>query len=264
MLHFEEYRHATSDLWVVFVHGIGGSTLTWKKQLDAFKQEYNLLLIDLPGHGASQGITGRLTHKQVNDEIKSVLDCIGIQRADFIGMSLGTLVIMSFAVAYPTYVNSIILGGAIINTQGIYRHLMNIADVIKEFLPKVATYKIFAQIVMPAKWHAKSRHIFFREATKLSRRDFLSWVDYITNMSKQREIMEMLKSLKIPTLFVSGDHDSCFIGGIKKLSDKLSSAKLIILEKCGHVCTIERWKDFNQHALDYLCSLHPIAQPVLA
>ena len=264
MLHFEEYRHATSDLWVVFVHGIGGSTLTWNKQLDAFQQEYNLLLIDLPGHGASQEVTGRLTYKQVNDEIKSALDCIGIQRADFIGMSLGTLVIMSFAVAYPTYVNSIILGGAIINTQGIYRHLMNIADVIKEFLPKVATYKIFAQIVMPAKWHAKSRHIFFREATKLSRRDFLSWVDYMTNMSKQREIMEMLKSLKIPTLFVSGDHDSCFIGGIKKLSDKLSSAKLIILEKCGHVCTIERWKDFNQHALDYLCSLHPIAQPVLA
>jgi pimeloyl-ACP methyl ester carboxylesterase len=264
MLHFEEYRHATSDLWVVFVHGMGGSTLTWKKQLDAFQQRYNLLLIDLPGHGKSQEATGRFTYKQVNDEIKRVLDCVGIKRADFIGMSLGTLVIMSFAAAYPTYVNSVILGGAVINTQGIYKHLMRIADVIKEFLPKVATYKLFAQIVMPAKWHEKSRGIFFREAQKLSRRSFLSWVDYLTNMSKQHEIMEHLKTMKIPTLFVSGDHDSCFIGGVKKLSDKLSSAKLIVLEKCGHVCTIEKWKDFNQYALDYLHGLHPVAQPVLA
>lgn len=259
MLHFEEYRHVTSDLWVVFVHGIGGSTLTWKKQLDAFQQRYNLLLIDLPGHGKSQETTGRVTHKQVNEDIRDVLDALGIQKADFIGMSLGTLVIMSFAVAYPDYVNSVILGGAVINTQGIYRHLMGIADVIKEFLPKVATYKLFAQIVMPAKWHKKSRNIFFREAERLSRRNFLSWVDYLTNVSKQREIMESLKTLKIPTLFVSGDHDSCFIGGIRKLSAKLSSAKLVVLEKCGHVCTIEKWRDFNAHALSYLGALHSVA-----
>lgn len=264
MLHFEEYRHSTSDLWVVFVHGIGGSTLTWKKQLDAFQQGYNLLLIDLPGHGKSQETTGRVTYKQVNEDIRDVLDHLGIQRADFIGMSLGTLVILSFASMYPNYVNSVILGGAVINTQGIYKHLMNIADVIKEFLPKVATYKLFAQIVMPAKWHKKSRSIFFREAEKLSRRSFLSWVDYLTNMPKQREIMEHLKSLKIPTLFVSGDHDTCFIGGVKKLSNKLSSATLVVLEKCGHVCTIEQWREFNHCALEYLRTLHPLVQPALA
>lgn len=222
------------------------------------------MLIDLPGHGKSQEVAGRVTHKHVNEDIKNVLDALGIRKADFIGMSLGTLVIMSFAVAYPDYVHSVILGGAVINAQGIYRHLMGIADVIKEFLPKVATYKLVAQIVMPSKWHKKSRGIFFREAQNLSRRSFRSWVDYVTNMSKQREIMERLTTLKIPTLFVSGDHDSCFIGGVKKLSDKLSSAKLIVLEKCGHVCTIEKWKDFNQYALDYLHGLHPVAQPVLA
>ena len=131
MLHFEKYRHETSDLWVVFVHGIGGSTLTWKKQLDSFREDYNLLLIDLPGHGKSQEADGHLTHQSVNDEIKHVLDYVGIAKADFVGMSLGTLVIMSFAVTYPSYVNSVILGGAIINVQGIYSHLMSFAEVIK-------------------------------------------------------------------------------------------------------------------------------------
>lgn len=258
MLNYEKYRHETSDLWVVFVHGIGGSTLTWKKQLESFKQHYNLLLLDLPGHGKSQEVDGQLNHESVNDEIKRTLDYIGIQKADFVGMSLGTLVIMSFAAAYPSYVNSVIAGGAIINIQGIYKPLMRIAEVAKEFLPKVATYRIFARIVMPAKWHEKSRDIFFREAKKLNRRNFLSWMDYITNISRQKAIMAKLKELKIPTLFVSGDKDACFIEGIKKFSSKLSSAKLIVLEKCGHVCTIERWKDFNAHALTYLHKLHPV------
>ena len=37
--------------WVVFIHGIGGSTKTWKRQIDLFSEKYNLLLLDLPGHG---------------------------------------------------------------------------------------------------------------------------------------------------------------------------------------------------------------------
>lgn len=258
LLNFKKYCHETSDLWVVFIHGIGGSILTWKKQIESFKEKYNVLLIDLPGHGESQYIYKKLNHKSVNCEIKDTLDYLNITKADFVGMSLGTLVVMSFASEYPSYVNSIIAGGAIINIQGIYKHLMNIAKVIKEFLPKKATYHLFAQIIMPAKWHKKSRNIFFREAKKLNRRNFLNWVDYMTNLTKQQTIMKKLKELKIPTLFVSGDHDTCFISGIKKLNTKLSNTKLIIFEKCGHVCTIERWKEFNSCALGYLKKLHPV------
>ena len=40
-----------AEEWVVFVHGLGGSTETWKKQIDSFSARYNLLLLDLPGHG---------------------------------------------------------------------------------------------------------------------------------------------------------------------------------------------------------------------
>ena len=52
MLYFETYDNGSNN-WVVFLHGIGGSTKTWKKQIDDFK-DYNLLLIDLPGHGQSK------------------------------------------------------------------------------------------------------------------------------------------------------------------------------------------------------------------
>ena len=50
MLKYEIVNNQKQD-WVVFVHGIAGSTLTWKKQVDDFSKQYNLLLLDLPGHG---------------------------------------------------------------------------------------------------------------------------------------------------------------------------------------------------------------------
>ena len=58
---------------LVFIHGFGGSTKTWKKQIDFFSQKFNLLLIDLPGHGNSVK-KKKITPEYVSMKIKEVLD----------------------------------------------------------------------------------------------------------------------------------------------------------------------------------------------
>ena len=40
---------------LVFIHGAGGSATSWQAQLDYFKQSFNCLVMELPGHGAAQG-----------------------------------------------------------------------------------------------------------------------------------------------------------------------------------------------------------------
>ena len=44
MLFFKQYIHPSSSEWVVFIHGAGGSSAVWYKQLKDFKKEFNLLL----------------------------------------------------------------------------------------------------------------------------------------------------------------------------------------------------------------------------
>ena len=53
MLYYKEYFLNEKADWVVFVHGAGGSSAIWFKQLKDFKAHFNLLLIDLRGHGKS-------------------------------------------------------------------------------------------------------------------------------------------------------------------------------------------------------------------
>ena len=50
------FVHETSKTWVVFVHGAGGSSAIWFRQLKAYKKEYNVLLLDLRGHGKSNDL----------------------------------------------------------------------------------------------------------------------------------------------------------------------------------------------------------------
>ena len=54
MLYHKIFNHKTSKTWVVFVHGAGGSNVVWFRQLRDFKKHFNVLLIDLRGHGKSK------------------------------------------------------------------------------------------------------------------------------------------------------------------------------------------------------------------
>ena len=88
--------------WVVFVHGIGGSTKTWSKQIDAFSEQYNLLLLDLPGHGQNaDNVIYEVDSKKLHNGIKETMDYLQIAQAHFVGLSMGTIVIVNFAVCYP-------------------------------------------------------------------------------------------------------------------------------------------------------------------
>ncbi len=74
LLFHKTFTHPTSDEWVVFVHGAGGSSSIWFKQIKAYKQHFNLLLIDLRGHGKSDNIlkdlmSNRYTFKRPISEV---------------------------------------------------------------------------------------------------------------------------------------------------------------------------------------------------
>ena len=265
MLNFDIYTkdvEIRNDKWVVFVHGIGGSTLTWKKQIKPFVDKYNLLLIDLPGHGKSQdGHIQKLKKSEVNKEIKEVLDYLHIEKADFICLSLGTLVVANFAIKYPEYINSIIFGGAVIQLHGFYNFLMKTANKIKNVLPKQLMFNTFASIMLPKTNHKKSRNIFIREGKKMQKEYFMDWINYLTMACHPQKLLNNLKAFNFKMLFISGDEDSCFIKGVKDACQTLDK-KLNLIKHCGHVCTIEKAKEFNDMAIRFLDNVHktnPIA-----
>ena len=91
---------------------------------------------------------------------------------------------------------------------------------------------------------------------------FMEWIVYMSIISHSQKLLEKLKKLNISILFISGDEDICFIKGTKKVAALLTKSKIKIIEKCGHVCTIEKAKEFNRYALNFLQMMHPtIALP---
>lgn len=256
LLFHKTYLHTTSNEWVVFVHGAGGSSSIWFKQIKAYKQHFNLLLIDLRGHGKSNQllkelITSRYTFTAVTQDILKVLDHLKIQSAHFVGMSLGTIIVRNLAELASERVRSMVLGGAVTRLNTRSQILVKLGNLVKHILPYMWLYKLFAYIVMPQKNQRESRHLFIREAKKLCQKEFKRWfilaadVNPLMRYFKDRE-------LPIPTLYLMGDRDYMFIKPVKEMVAVHKLSVLREIPDCGHVCNVERPDDFNQHSIEFI------------
>lgn len=256
LLFHKTYLHPTSNEWVVFVHGAGGSSSIWFKQIKAYKQHFNLLLIDLRGHGKSNQllkelITSRYTFTAVTQDILKVLDHLKIQSAHFVGMSLGTIIVRNLAELASDRVRSMVLGGAVTRLNTRSQILVKLGNLGKHILPYMWLYKLFAYIVMPQKNQRESRHLFIREAKKLCQKEFKRWFTLAADVNP---LMRYFKDreLPIPTLYLMGDRDYMFIKPVKEMVALHKLSVLREIPDCGHVCNVERPDDFNQHSIEFI------------
>ncbi|MEM9023776.1 MAG: alpha/beta fold hydrolase, partial [Bacteroidota bacterium] len=112
-MHYTTYRHDANVPWVVFVHGAGGSRLTWFKQVRDFRAQYNVLLVDLRGHGKSKTNgpvpSTRYTFQTIANDVIDVLDHLGIPAAHFVGVSMGTIIIRAIGEYHPGRVQGMVM-----------------------------------------------------------------------------------------------------------------------------------------------------------
>ena len=192
MLKYEIIDNQAEE-WVVFIHGLGGSTKTWKKQIAAFSQSYNLLLLDLPGHGLhADEVIHEVDHRKLHLGIKNTLDHLQIDSAHFVGMSLGTIVTVNFAVVFPDRVKSIILGGPSLKLSGFYKSALILCNKIKKFVPYKWLYRFFAWFMMPKRNHKQSRLFFLKESMKLRKETLYAWIEYLQIVLTPEKLLQKL------------------------------------------------------------------------
>ena len=267
MIHHSIYKHKFSKEWVTFVHGAGGSSSIWFKQLRAFKSHFNILLLDLRGHGNSNlklqdSLNENYTFDAITDDIIEVLDKHAIQKSHFIGISLGTILIRNLAENYPNRVSSMIMGGAIMKMNIRSRFLMNVGVIFKSVVPYMILYKLFAFIIMPRKNHKASRNLFVNEAKKLYQKEFVRWFKLTSEINPLLKFFRQ-KAIDIPSLYMMGEQDYLFLPAVKKISETHQQAKLFILKNCGHVVNVEQPKVFNTQVINFIKGLEEKQTPQL-
>lgn len=260
LINYTKYQHEDSNEWVTFIHGAGGSSTIWYKQIKTFSKKYNVLLIDLRGHGRSNNIGlkdmgQRYTFPFIAQDVLEVLDHEGIKQCHFAGISLGTIIIRQIAEDYPDRVKSMIMGGAIMKFNFRSQLLMKLGFIFKSFVPYLLLYKFFAFIIMPSQNHKQSRNLFIREAKKVYKAEFIKWYKMTVDINP---ILRMFRSveLPIPTLYIMGEEDYMFLPAVQQLLQKHKNySKLSVIPNCGHVVNVDKPELFNETVFNFIGSI---------
>lgn len=263
MLYYKEYTLAENKDWVVFVHGAGGSSSIWYRQIKAFKKHFNVLLVDLRGHGRSkdvlkeeehllkQYVENKYSFQEIAGDILKVIDHLNIQQAHFVGVSLGSIIIRSLGELAPGRLKSMVLCGAITRLNVRSRLLVFLGHTFKRFVPYMWLYKLFAWVIMPSKHDTESRNLFIREAKRLYKKEFLRWYKLTYEVNPLLKYFEE-QEIPVPTLYVMGEHDYMFLPPVRRIVGLHQHALLQVVEDCGHVVNVERPAIFNQAALGFI------------
>ncbi len=249
------FAHTDAADWVTFVHGAGGSSSIWYKQIRDFKKHFNVLLIDLRGHGRSKGLVfeqlKRYSFDSIGDDVIAVLDHLRIPKSHFIGISLGTIIIREITERFPQRTQSMILGGAVMKLNARGQVLMRMGAMLKSVIPYLLLYRFFAFIIMPKKTHRESRNLFINEAKKLYQKEFKRWFTLVSEVNPLLRLFR-IKDAGVPTLYIMGAEDHMFLPSISKLVEHHSSSQLSVIPHCGHVVNVEQPAVFNQTVIAFI------------
>jgi pimeloyl-ACP methyl ester carboxylesterase len=265
MLYHKIFSHPTSSEWVVLIHGAGGSSSIWFKQLREYIAHFNVLLLDLRGHGKSKDVfTNRnYSFQDVSRDVLELMQHLQLRQAHFVGISLGTLIIRTIAELDTDKVKTMILGGAITRLDVRSRFLVWLADVAKPFIPFIWIYKICAYILMPRRRNSESRSMFIAEAKKLRQGEFLRWFTLTASLNPLLKYFQE-KDLAIPTLYLMGDEDYMFLPQVRNLVKLHRHSVLEVIDNCGHVCNVEQPELFNQLSVGFIKQWSGQPGPLLA
>ena len=253
MLYAKKINHPKSKQWVVFIHGAGGSSAVWHKQIKPFSNLYNILLVDLRGHGKSKLKSQKSDYsfEVISKDVVEVVELHQIEKAHFVGVSMGSIIIKQIYATNPQLVKSMIFAGAVTKLNIKSRLLLRLGRVLNRFLPYMTLYRLFARIMMPNKNHEQSRKMFIQEARKLMDKEFKRWFKLTARLTAYLHLLEN-KKYYIPQLYIMGSEDHLFLNPVIELTKGNEYSTVSIVENCGHVVNIEDAESFNALSIEFI------------
>jgi len=253
MLYTKKIFNSDTKDWVVFIHGAGGSSAVWYQQVKPFSEKFNVLLLDLRGHGKSKmnSDSKNYSFKMIAEDVLETLKENQIELAHFVGVSMGSIIIKQIYSLSPKTVKSMVFAGAVTELNFKSRLLLRIGRIFNNVLPYMTLYIIFARVMMPRKNHEQSRQLFIREAKKLMDKEFKRWFKLTARLTAYLAELEKNK-FKIPTLYIMGGEDHLFLTPVRKLVKNDNFSQLSVIADCGHVVNVENSLVFNELSIDFI------------
>jgi pimeloyl-ACP methyl ester carboxylesterase len=226
---------------VVLIHGYTDNARDWVPMLPYLSKRHRLILVDIRGHGQSSKPECCYTRLDFAYDIKLLMDALGVQKADIVGHSLGSIIAQTFAEYWPERTARVVLisstggsppGGPKKPPQ------FDFAAEIRKLKEPIEADSPF----MIAWWDSPTPvdPDFIRrqrkDAAGIPLRVWLAVLDQALPANNVfGDLQSTLPRLKAPTLLIWGSKDPIMEEDVRRsLRDALPGAKVQVFDGLGH------------------------------
>jgi pimeloyl-ACP methyl ester carboxylesterase len=249
------YEIAGSGHPLVLIHGFTLDTRMWDDQFEAFAQHYRVVRYDMRGYGKSAVPTDE-SYSQT-DDLKALLEHLGIDLAHVLGQSRGGAVAIDFAPAYPEATSALVLVDPVLGGHSWSQEAARTDGAVWETAAKSGVEAGKAQ------WLAHPLFAPAQEKPEVAARigqmvsDYSGW--HLINTDPVRyadpPAVQRLHEISTPTLVVVGERDLPDFHAIADTLQQIPDARKVVLPGVGHMCNMENPTKFNEVVLDFLADL---------
>jgi pimeloyl-ACP methyl ester carboxylesterase len=261
-IYVEEQNPESRQTTIVFVHGFGGSSFSWRHNAPFFAgQGYRVVSLDMKGFGLSyKDFSSDYSHLAQAGLLAEVLQRLEIDQAHFVGHSMGTSVMLNFAYLYPEKVLGLIsVGGAVNLREGAippsalfdFAPFRRIGEV---FLTHYATKQRVGEILASAYYQdIVTADVVDGYYNRLVSGQWTQSLLAMTRDMSENTITFALRDFRFPTLILWGQNDTWVKRvDIDRWRDEISSVEFHAIPEAGHMLMEENPDLFNNMVLTFL------------
>lgn len=236
--------------WLIFLHGAGADHEMFKEQLPKVIKDFDVLLWDARGHGLSRPMGDQFSIKLLMEDLIEIMNIEGIDKATFIGQSMGGNTAQEIAYYYPHKVEKLVLVDCTCNTMrltGLEKFYLKLTPFLIRLYPW--NYLVSASVKASA-LKPNVQNYVEKVFNHVGKKDFIKIFLETTACLHYEQGYKINK----PILLIHGDRDET--GNIKKIASLWASSephcKLVKIPNASHCSNQDNPSEFNHVLTEFL------------
>jgi 3-oxoadipate enol-lactonase len=238
---------------VICMHGIGGDAESFRPQLDALADDFQIISWSMPGYGGSAAIDD-VSFELLANKLLAFMDALGIETAHLVGQSIGGMIAQEFYHRYPNRVTSLALiattsafGGRDESFREAFLKArlapLDQGQSLKNLAPQ------FVPQIIGEKAPAAAREAAIRSMAAVPDASYRNILKCLVTFNRRAEF----SSISVPCCLIAGEVDSnAPAKTMLRMAESLAGAEFHQVPGAGHLVNLECANETNQILRDFL------------
>jgi 2-hydroxy-6-oxonona-2,4-dienedioate hydrolase len=255
------YNEAGEGHPIIMLHGSGPGATGWSNfgpNLKALAEKYRVFAVDMPGWGKSDPVTF-----EERDHVTAALDfmdALGLEKAAFVGNSMGGMTTLRFATMHPDRMSHLITMGPGSGSFTLFGAGDGPTEGLKILVegyrdPSPETMRRLVDIMTFDAGEVGEEVVRQRAEAAAAHPDHLA--NFLAGLNRGRPFLDLekLSRTEIPALLIHGRDDRVvhFEHSLRLVS-VIPNSRLVLFNRCGHWAQLEHAAEFNRLVDDFIAN----------